>query len=213
MDAGEFLDLLLRENVLRFGEFVLKSGRRSPYFFDLGALSNGPALDCLGTAYATRIATMSPVPDLLFGPAYKGIPIAVATSVALARDYGIDMDIAFDRKEPKLHGEGGRFVGGPIAGQRALIVDDVVTDGQAKVDAFQLLKDAGAEVTGVLVALDRRERVDGDETGIQSLTRRLGVPVLSIVTLDDLVGYLRRGRENTEALETILRYRSLYCVS
>lgn len=213
MDADGFLELLLRENVLRFGEFVLKSGRRSPYFFDLGALSNGPALECLGIAYAARISAMSPVPDLLFGPAYKGIPIAVATSVALARDYGIDIDIAFDRKEPKQHGEGGRFVGGPMDGRRALIVDDVVTDGKAKVDAFRLLKDAGAEVTGVLVALDRRERVDGDETGIQSLTRRLGIPVLSIVTLDDLVGYLQRGGGNPEALATILRYRNEYCVS
>ena len=213
MDAGEFLDLLLRENVLRFGQFVLKSGRRSPYFFDLGALSSGPALDCLGAAYAARIAAMSPVPDLLFGPAYKGIPIAVATSVALARDHGINIDIAFDRKEAKQHGEGGRFVGGTMAGRRALIVDDVVTDGKAKVGAFRLLKDAGAEVTGVLVALDRRERVDGDETGIQSLTRRLGIPVLSIATLNDLVGYLQRDGENPEALETILRYRDRYCVS
>ena len=156
---------------------------------------------------------MSPVPDLLFGPAYKGIPIAVAASVALARDHGVNLDIAFDRKEAKQHGEGGRIVGGPMAGRRALIVDDVVTDGKAKVDAYRLLRDAGAQVAGVLVALDRRERVDGEETGIQSLARRLGVPVLSIVTLDDLVGYLRRDGGNPEALETILRYRSLYCVS
>ena len=213
MDTDQFLELLLRENVLRFGEFVLKSGRRSPYFFDLGALSNGPALDCLGEAYAAKVSTLSPVPDLLFGPAYKGIPIAVAASVALSRDYGINVDIAFDRKEAKLHGEGGRFVGGPMAGRRTLIVDDVVTDGKAKVDAFRLLNDAGAEVTGVLVALDRRERVDGDETGIQSLARRLDVPVLSIVTLDDVVRYLRNDGGKTEALETILRYRDRYCVA
>lgn len=213
MDTDQFLELLLRENVLRFGEFVLKSGRRSPYFFDLGALSNGPALDYLGAAYAAKVSTLSPVPDLLFGPAYKGIPIAVAASVALARDYGINVDIAFDRKEAKLHGEGGRFVGGPTAGRRALIVDDVVTDGKAKVDAFRLLNDAGAEVTGVLVALDRRERVDGDETGMQSLARRLDIPVLSIVTLDDVVGYLQRDAGNPEALATILRYRDRYCVA
>ncbi|MCY3820951.1 MAG: orotate phosphoribosyltransferase [Gammaproteobacteria bacterium] len=213
MDTGEFLEFLLREKVLRFGDFVLKSGRRSPYFFDLGAISSGPALDCLGAAYAARIATMSPVPDLLFGPAYKGIPIAVATSVALVRDHGINVDIAFDRKEAKQHGEGGRLVGGPLENLHTLIVDDVVTDGKAKVDAYRLLRDAGAEVAGVLVALDRRERVDGEETGIQSLAHRLGVPVFSIVTLDDLVAYLQRNGENPEALETILRYRSLYCVS
>lgn len=213
MDRDRFLELLLRENVLRFGEFVLKSGRRSPYFFDLGALSSGPALDRMGAAYATMISTMSPLPDLLFGPAYKGIPIAVAASVALARDHDIDVDIAFDRKEAKRHGEGGRLVGGPMEGRRALIVDDVVTDGKAKIDAFRLLKDAGAEVTGVLVALDRRERVDGDETGIQSLARRLGIPVVSIVTLDDVVRYLQRDGENAEAAATIRRYQSLYCVA
>ncbi len=213
MDADEFLALLLRENVLRFGEFVLKSGRRSPYFFDLGALNNGPALDRLGAAYAARISTMSPLPDLLFGPAYKGIPIAVATSVVLARDYDIHLDIAFDRKETKTHGEGGRIVGGPLGGRRAVIVDDVVTDGKAKIRAFGLLKDADAEVVGVLVALDRRERVDGEETGIQSLASRLGIPVLSIITLDDVVRFLRVHGGNADALETILHYRSLYCVA
>ena len=213
MRADEFLGLLLRENVLRFGDFVLKSGRHSPYFLNLGALSNGPALDRLGAAYAARVSTMSPLPELLFGPAYKGIPIAVATSVALARDYDVHIDVAFDRKETKEHGEGGRIVGGPLEGRRAVIVDDVVTDGEAKIHAFKLLEAAGAQVVGVLVALDRLERVDGENTGIQSLARRLGIPVLSIVTLDDVVRYLREHGENAEALETILRYRSLYCVS
>ena len=213
MVGGDFLGLLLSENVLRFGDFVLKSGRRSPYFFDLGALSSGAALDRLGAAFATRISALSPLPELLFGPAYKGIPIAVAASVALARDHGIHVDVAFDRKEAKEHGERGRIVGGPVDGRRAVIVDDVVTDGEAKVDACRLLEQEGSAVTGVLVALDRRERVDGEYTGMQSLARRLGIPVLSIATLDDVVEYLRRDGGYPEALETILRYRSRYCVS
>jgi len=206
-----FLDTALSRGVLRFGEFTLKSGRQSPYFFNMGRIDTGAALADVGTAYAAAVATSGLPFDMLFGPAYKGIPLAAATAVALAREHGRDVPWAYNRKEAKDHGEGGMVVGAPLSG-RVLIVDDVITAGTAVRESLGLIHGAGASVAGVLVALDRQERGQGALSAVQELAREHGVPVIAIVGLDDLMEYAGTRPDLAAERERLLAYRDRYGV-
>jgi orotate phosphoribosyltransferase len=190
-----FVDLLVQYEVLRFGDFTLKSGRKSPYFVNAGQLRTGDAIGRLGEAYAERVAEAGVGCDLVFGPAYKGIPLATATAIALSRR-GRDVGFCFDRKEAKDHGEGGTFVGtAPFAGARVVIVDDVITSGISVHEAIALLRRAApVEVVGVVVAVDRQERGRGSKTTLRELEEESGARVLPMVTIRDVVTYLH-GRE------------------
>lgn len=205
--------LLVRSGVLRFGEFTLKSGRQSPYFFNLGALHTGAAIQQLAEAYAAHLAATGIEFDVVFGPAYKGIPIAVATAEALARQ-GRDVAWAFNRKEAKAHGEGGAFVGGAVDG-RVLLVDDVLTAGTAIRESAGLIHGAGGRVVGVVIALDRRELGDDGRTAVQALAEDLGAPVTSLLTLEDVIDYLDGdgvADDHRDALRARIRdYREAYC--
>lgn len=205
--------LLVEAGVLRFGEFTLKSGRQSPYFFNLGALHTGAATSRLADAYAACIEASGIDYDVVFGPAYKGIPVAVATAEALARR-GRDAAWAFNRKEAKGHGEGGDFVGGDVSG-RVLLVDDVLTAGTAVREAVGLIGAAGGTVAGVVIALDRRELDDAGRTAVQSLAAELTVPVLSLLTLEDVIEYLDEaghGQDHPPSLKhRIEAYRQAHC--
>ena len=207
------LDMFVAREVLRFGTFTLKSGRESPYFFNLGSLHTGAAIQQLGEAYADCIDGNDLRFDVVFGPAYKGIPIAVATAEALARR-GRDIPWAFNRKEAKAHGEGGDFVGAPVQG-RVLVVDDVLTAGTAVREATDMITAAGATVAGVVIALDRQERADSGSTAVAALRAELGVPVVSILTLENVIGYLDRagagGNHSAELRDRIRAYQAAYC--
>jgi orotate phosphoribosyltransferase len=211
--AGALVRLLVEAGVLTFGEFTLKSGRMSPYFFNLGALNTGSAVQSLGEAYAGRILAAGLEFDVVFGPAYKGIPIAVATAEALSRR-GRDCAWAFNRKEPKDHGEGGAFVGGDVSG-RVLLVDDVLTAGTAIREAVGLIQRVGGAVVGVVIALDRRELNDDGRTSVDALAEELGVTVTSLLTLEDVIGYLDAepgGDKHRSVLrQRIEAYREAYC--
>jgi len=206
-----FLDTALSRGVLRFGEFTLKSGRQSPYFFNMGRIDMGAALADVGTAYAAAVAASGLPFDMLFGPAYKGIPLAAATAVALAREHGRDVPWAYNRKEAKDHGEGGMVVGAPLSG-RVLIVDDVITAGTAVRESLGLIHGAGASVAGVLVALDRQERGQGALSAVQELARGHGVPVIAIVGLGDLMEYAGTRPDLAAERERLLAYRDRYGV-
>ena len=209
IDAATFVRAMIERNVLRFGDFVLKSGRRSPYFFNLGDVADGPGLDLLGRAYAAEITRLAVLPDVLFGPAYKGISIAVAAALALARDHGIAIGVAFDRKEAKTHGEGGRLVGAPMAGKKVVIVDDVVTDGAAKREAFETIAAVGGDVVGVVLALDRQEVAAGGEaSAVQALQRDFSVPVRCVADVDDVLAYLGSEQRFAEHRQRLLAYRN-----
>lgn len=205
--------LLVEAGVLRFGEFTLKSGRSSPYFFNLGSLNTGAATQRLGEAYADAIETAGFGLDVVFGPAYKGIPIAVATAEALARR-GRDVAWAFNRKEAKDHGEGGAFVGGDLTG-RVVLVDDVLTAGTAIRESVRLVRGAGGSLAGVVIALDRQELNDQGRTAVQALAEELSVPVLSLLALEDVIEYLDResDADNHHAVlsDRVREYRQVYC--
>ena len=188
----EFIRAMLERGALLFGDFVLKSGRSSPYFFNLGAVADGAGHDLVGKAYAKEVVGLAVQPEVLFGPAYKGIPVAVSVAVALARDYGVNIGAAFNRKEPKTHGEGGALVGASMAGSRVVIVDDVVTDGAAKREAHEAIAAAGGELVGIVLALDRQEpSTDRGETAVAVLERDLDVPVRCVANLDDVLTFLK----------------------
>lgn len=211
-DRGAFVDLMIRSGVLRFGDFTLKSGRRSPYFFNLGAIADGEGLAALGRAYAHAIVVHGFAPDVIFGPAYKGIPIAVATGIALGQQHGRRVGVTFNRKEAKAHGEGGNLVGHALAGARVLIVDDVMTAGTAVTEAVEIVKAASAQLLGVLVALDRRERMEDGRTAVQHMAARLAVPVASIVSLEDVIEFLDRSATDVDSLARIRTYQRQYCL-
>ena len=195
-----FLDLALARKALRFGEFTLKSGRVSPYFFNAGAFDDGASLAVLGDCYAAAIRRSGIGCDMLFGPAYKGIPLVAVTAAALHVQEGVNLPFAFNRKEAKAHGEGGAIVGRALAG-RVLIVDDVITAGTAIRESIELIRSSGATPAGVALALDREERgrdADGEsaaqaESAVQEIARLYGIPCVSIVTLSDLIDALRAG--------------------
>jgi len=207
----DFLELAIELGVLRFGEFTLKSGRISPYFFNAGLFNTGYAAAKLGRYYATTIANSGIEFDMLFGPAYKGIPLATLAAAALAEHHDIDSPYAFNRKEAKAHGEGGSIIGAPLSG-RVMIVDDVITAGTAVREAVELIRSAGAEVAGLVISLDRQEVGRGSLSAVQDVQQSLGFPVISIARLDDLVDLLEETAEYAGYLGPVLEYRKKYGV-
>ena len=206
----EFIEMILAKQVLRFGDFTLKSGRTSPYFFNAGLINDGGSLARLGGCYAEAILAAGTAFDMLFGPAYKGIPLATATAVAFADRHRRNVPLAYNRKEVKAHGEGGTLVGSPLDG-RVLIVDDVLTAGTAVRESVNLIKSAGAKPAGVVLALDRQERGLGALSAVQEIQASFGIPVIRIITLDHLIEYMEAGGDSDE-LEALRNHRRTWCV-
>lgn len=204
----EFIQFAVNRNVLRFGEFKTKAGRLSPYFFNAGLFNDGESLGRLAQFYAKAILSAQLQFDMLFGPAYKGIPLAAAIAIALA-GAGRNTPFCFNRKEAKDHGEGGSTIGAPLAG-RVLIVDDVISAGTSVREAVGLIRAHGATPCGVAIALDRMERGQGKLSAVQEVARDYGLPVVSIASLDDLVGYLQVRPDMAQHLQMITRYREQY---
>lgn len=207
----DFIELALAHNALGFGEFTLKSGRVSPYFFNAGQFQTGTALAALGRFYAEAVVDAGVDFDLVFGPAYKGIPLATTTAVALADHHGRDLPYCFNRKEAKEHGEGGALVGAPLSG-RILVVDDVMTAGTAVREVMSIIESSGAKPAAVVVGLNRQERGQGDLSAIQEVERDYDIPVISIVSLSDVVAYLEEQPDQKPMIEKIDRYREQYGV-
>jgi orotate phosphoribosyltransferase len=207
----DFIAFCFEKGVLKFGQFVTKSGRTTPYFFNAGLFNTGASLERLAQFYAKAIVASGVHFDMLFGPAYKGIVLAASAAVALARE-GRDVPYAFNRKEAKDHGEGGGLVGAPLAG-RVLIVDDVLTAGTAVRESLDVISSHGATPAGVVISLDRMERGSGELSAIQEIQKRHGIPVVSIATLDDLVAWLSERTEFRQHLQAIREYRQLYGVA
>jgi len=206
----EFIDFAVGRGVLCFGEFKTKAGRLSPYFFNAGLFNDGDALRRLGQFYAKALLAADPGVDVLFGPAYKGIPLVAATSVALA-EFGRNLPFCFNRKEAKDHGEGGVTIGAPLRG-RVMIIDDVISAGTSVRESVDIIRGAGAEPAGVLIALDRMERGTGALSAVQEVRSQFGIPVVSIASLDDLLAYLRAREGMAQQLRAVERYRKEYGV-
>tara|TARA_R110002126_G_scaffold98045_31_gene228192 strand:+ start:8233 stop:8883 length:651 start_codon:yes stop_codon:yes gene_type:complete len=207
----DFIEFALARQVLKFGQFTLKSGRTSPYFFNAGLFNTGSDLAKLGRFYAAALQDAAIEFDVLFGPAYKGIPIATTTAVALADHHNRDVPYCFNRKEAKAHGEGGNLVGSALQG-RIMLVDDVITAGTAIRESMQLIQAQGATLSGVLVALDRQERGQGELSAIQEVERDFNTKVVAIVSLPDLISYLADQPEMAEHLAAVKAYRAQYGV-
>ncbi|WP_114416842.1 orotate phosphoribosyltransferase [Marinospirillum perlucidum] len=208
----DFIDFAIKQQVLRFGEFTLKSGRVSPYFFNAGLFNTGEALTKLGHSYAEAITRSGLEFDLLFGPAYKGIPLAAVTASTLAEHYGRTTPFAFNRKEAKKHGEGGQLVGAELQGRRVLLIDDVITAGTAIREVLPLIEEAGATLAGVVIALNRQERGQGERSAIQEVEQDLGVPVASIISLENIIDYLNASSDLQSHAQSIENYRQKYGV-
>ncbi|HBM10909.1 orotate phosphoribosyltransferase [Pseudomonas sp. Choline-3u-10] len=205
----EFIRFAIERGVLRFGEFTLKSGRTSPYFFNAGLFNSGSALAQLGRFYAAAVAESGIDFDVIFGPAYKGIPLAAATAISLAEHHQRDLPWCFNRKEAKDHGEGGTLVGAPLSG-RVLIVDDVITAGTAIREVMQIIRAQGAQAAGVLIALNRQERGHGQLSAIQEVEQDYGMPVVSIVSLAQVLEFLGQDEQLKRHLPAVEAYRDQY---
>ncbi len=208
----DFIEFAIQQNVLKFGEFTLKSGRTSPYFFNAGLFNSGKSLAQLGKFYAAALKESGVNYDVLFGPAYKGIPLAAATAISLADQHSIDTPYAFNRKEAKKHGEGGSIVGAELAG-KIMIIDDVITAGTAIREVIDIIRKEGAEPAGVLIALNRQEKGKGELSAIQEVERDYGIPVASIVDLNQVLEYLKADPKMAEYAESVAAYREKYGVA
>lgn len=209
-NQSDFIEFILQAGVLKLGNFTLKSGRHSPYFFNAGGFNRGAQLAKLAEAYAATIAQSNLAFDVLFGPAYKGIPLAATTSVALATQHQIDTPYAFNRKEAKTHGEGGSIVGHPLQG-KVLIIDDVITAGTAIREAMDIIQAQGAEPAGVVIALDRMEKGQGSLSAIQEVEQQYGIPVYSIINLNNIIQALEKHTDiNNTTLQAMCNYRARY---
>lgn len=208
----DFIQLALKHQALCFGEFVLKSGRVSPYFFNAGRFQTGSALADLGRFYAAAITAAGVEFDIVFGPAYKGIPLAATTAVALADHYHRDLPYCYNRKEAKDHGEGGTLVGAPLQG-RVLIVDDVITAGTAVREVMEIIDNAGAKPAAVLIGLNRMEKGQGEVSAIQEVEQAFGIPVISIINLNHIIAYLEAQAGQEAMVEKIKLYRATYGVA
>lgn len=207
----EFLNYVTEHEILRFGEFTLKSGRQSPYFFNAGLFNTGAALGFLGSCYAKAVNESGINFDIIFGPAYKGIPLAAALSIAIWQDFKQDIPWCFNRKEAKDHGEGGNIVGSPLK-NRVLVIDDVITAGTAIRETMEIIAAAGAEAAGVVVALDRQEKGNGELSAIQEIEKEFSIPVVSIINLQQIIDYLVQ-KENgglAESLSGMKEYQARY---
>ena len=207
----EFIEFALAQNVLRFGEFKTKAGRLSPYFFNAGLFNDGAALDRLSQFYAKAILSSETPVDMLFGPAYKGIPLVAVSALALARSEK-NLPFAFNRKEAKDHGEGGNIIGAPLSG-RVLIIDDVISAGTSVRESVEIIRAAGATPCGVVIALDRMERGNGARSAVQEVEQDYGIPVVAVATLDDLMAYLRQRPDFAAHEAAVARYRQEYGVA
>ncbi|OCG23240.1 MULTISPECIES: orotate phosphoribosyltransferase [unclassified Gilliamella] len=207
---SEFIEFALDRQALKFGEFTLKSGRKSPYFFNAGLFNTGKDLALLGRFYAAALMDANLEYDVIFGPAYKGIPIVSSTVVALSEHHNVDVPYCFNRKEAKDHGEGGNLVGSSIYQQRVMLVDDVITAGTAIRESMRILEDNQSKLAGVLICLDRQEKGRGELSAIQEIKQTYHCDVISIITLDDLIQYLYQSPERQDQVKQVEAYRAEY---
>lgn len=208
----DFLDFAIKNNVLKFGEFTLKSGRISPYFFNFGLFQTGASLAKLGDYYAQTIVDSKMEFDMLFGPAYKGIPLVAVIAATLYEKHGVDYPYAYNRKEVKDHGEGGNIVGAPLEG-KVLVVDDVISAGTAIREAAAIVKESGAKLAGIAISLDRQEKGLGEKSAVQDVEESFDISVLHIIGLDTVIKHIETTADDTQLLDKISAYRNRYGVS